>query len=48
MGLFDFFNEDKRNVKKVEKIVAKVEEKADYYAKMTDEELQNQTNILKS
>ena len=47
MGLFDFFNEDKRNVKKVEKIVAKVEEKADYYAKMTDEELQNQTNILK-
>ena len=47
MGFFDFLNDDKRNVKKVEKIVAKVEEKADFYASMTDEELQGMTAKLK-
>jgi len=47
MGFFDFLNDDKRNVKKVEKIVAKVEEKADFYAGMSDEELQGMTAKLK-
>ena len=47
MGFFDFLNDDKRNVKKVEKIVAKVEEKADFYAAMSDEELQGMTAKLK-
>ena len=47
MGIFDFLNDDKRNVKKVEKIVAKIEEKADFYAAMSDEELQGMTTKLK-
>ena len=49
MGLFSylFASDNKRSLMKIEKIVKKVEDKADFYAKMTDNELQSQTDILK-
>ena len=49
MGLFSylFASDNKRSLMKIEKIVKKIEDKSDYYAKMTDSELQSQTNILK-
>ena len=49
MGLFSylFASDNKRSLMKIEKIVKKVEDKADFYAKMTDSELQSQTDILK-
>ena len=45
MGLF--WNENKSQVKKLKKIADKVIELEDVYSSMTDEELKNQTNILK-
>lgn len=48
MGLFDIFNDNKRNIKKIEKIVQKIEDKADYYKSMSDDELRGQTEILKN
>ena len=49
MGLFSylFASDNKRSLMKIEKIVKKIEDKSDHYAKMTDSELQSQTNILK-
>ena len=49
MGLFSylFASDNKRSLMKIEKIVSVIEAKADDYAKLTDAELQNQTNILK-
>lgn len=49
MGLFSylFASDNKRSLMKIEKIVKKIEDKADFYAKMTDSELQSQTDILK-
>lgn len=45
MGLF--WNENKSQVKKLKKIADKVIDLEDQYTAMTDEELKNQTNILK-
>ena len=45
--MFKLFDDNKRNLKKVEKIVAKVEEKADFYKNMSDAELQGMTAKLK-
>ncbi|MCQ2556245.1 MAG: DEAD/DEAH box helicase, partial [Clostridia bacterium] len=42
-----FASDNKRSLNKIEKIVAKIEAKADYYAGLTDEELQAQTPALK-
>ena len=49
MGLFSylFASDNKRSLMKIEKIVKKIEDKADMYAQMSDSELQSQTNILK-
>ncbi len=48
MGLFKMLLDDNpRNVKKLGKIAEKVEERAYVYAKMSDEELQKQTPVLK-
>ena len=49
MGLFSylFASDNKRSLMKIEKIVKAVEDKADIYAAMTDEELQAQTPALK-
>ena len=49
MGLFSylFASDNKRSLNKIEKIVKVIEDKADTYSKMTDEELQTQTSILK-
>ncbi len=49
MGLFSylFASDNKRSLMKIEKIVKKIEDKADTYAQMSDSELQSQTNILK-
>ena len=49
MGLFSylFASDNKRSLMKIEKIVKKIEDKADIYAQMSDSELQSQTNILK-
>ncbi len=49
MGLFSylFASDNKRSLNKIEKIISKIEEKSDFYKNMTDEELQNQTPILK-
>ncbi len=49
MGLFSylFASDNKRSLMKIEKIVKQIEEKGDFYAAMSDEELQNQTPILK-
>lgn len=49
MGLFSylFASDNKRSLNKIEKIVKVIEDKADTYSKMTDEELQAQTSILK-
>ena len=49
MGLFSylFASDNKRSLMKIEKIVKKIEDKADYYAGLTDTELQNQTPLLK-
>jgi preprotein translocase subunit SecA len=49
MGLFSSLKnfDNKRSLKKLEKIAAKVEALADKYSTMTDEELKNQTEILK-
>ncbi len=49
MGLFSylFASDNKRSLNKIEKIVKVIEDKADTYSKMTDEELQAQTTILK-
>ncbi len=50
MGLFSylFSSDNTRSLKKIEKIVAKIEEKAESYANMSDSELQSQTDILKN
>ena len=49
MGLFSylFASDNKRSLMKIEKIVKLIEDKADYYAKMSDDELSAQTPILK-
>ena len=49
MGLFSylFASDNKRSLNKIEKIVKQIEDKADFYAAMSDEELQNQTPVLK-
>ena len=49
MGLFSylFASDNKRSLMKIEKIVKKIEDKADHYAGLTDTELQNQTPLLK-
>lgn len=49
MGLFSkiFASDNDRALKKLEKIANKVEEKADYFAKLTDEQLQEFTPKLK-
>ncbi len=47
MGFFKNFD-NKKNLKKLEKIASKVEVLADKYAEMSDEELKNQTQILKN
>ena len=49
MGLFSylFASDNKRSLMKIDKIVKKIEDKADMYAQMSDSELQSQTNILK-
>ncbi len=49
MGLLSylFASDNKRSLMKIEKIVKKIEDKADEYSKMSDIELQSQTNILK-
>lgn len=49
MGLFSylFASDNKRSLMKIEKIVAQIEAKADYYSAMDDDTLQSQTNILK-
>ncbi len=49
MGLFSylFASDNKRSLMKIEKIVKKIEDKADYYAQMSDHDLQSQTAILK-
>ena len=49
MGLFNALRnfDNNRSLKKLEKIASKVEELADKYSKMTDDELKNQTAILK-
>ena len=50
MGLIKWFNniDNNRSVKKLRKIANKIDEKEDYYGKMTDEELAGQTQILKN
>ena len=48
MGILDIFKSDNaRNVKKLEKIAAKVEALSDKYLAMSNEELQGTTAILK-
>ena len=49
MGLFSALKnfDNNKSLKKLEKIAAKVEALADKYSKMTDDELKNQTAILK-
>ncbi|MBR1988284.1 MAG: preprotein translocase subunit SecA [Clostridia bacterium] len=49
MGLFSylFASDNTRSLNKIEKIVSKIEAKADFYAQMSDDELQAQTPILK-
>ena len=44
---FLFGGENKSQVKKLKKIADRVIEREDYYAKLSDEELKNQTNVLK-
>jgi len=50
MGLFSFLAgyDNKKALKQLEKIAAKVEEKQEIYLNMTDDELKNQTGILKN
>ena len=50
MGLFSSLKnfDNKRSLKKLEKIAAKVENLADKYKAMSDDELKNQTEILRS
>ena len=45
MGLFSYLfgSDNSRNLKKVNKIVDLIEEKSDFYKKLTDEELQGKT-----
>jgi len=49
MGLFSylFSSDNKRSLIKIEKIIKQIEEKADTYSALSDEELQAQTPILK-
>ena len=49
MGLFSylFASDNTRSIRKIEKIVKEIEDKQDYYKKMTDADLQSQTQILK-
>ena len=49
MGLFSylFASDNKRSLNKIEKIVKVIEDKADIYSRMTDDELQSQTSVLK-
>lgn len=49
MGLFSylFASDNTRSLRKIEKIVAKIEDLADKYAGMTDADLQAQTAVLK-
>jgi len=49
MGLFKFFAEfdNNKSIKKLEKIASKIEALDEKYSAMTDDELKNQTNILK-
>lgn len=49
MGLFSylFASDNTRNLKKIDKIIVKIEEKEDYYKSLTDEELQGCTAKLK-
>ena len=49
MGLISFFAnfDNNRSIKKLEKIASKIEELDSKYSAMTDDELKNQTNILK-
>ncbi|MBQ2712248.1 MAG: preprotein translocase subunit SecA, partial [Clostridia bacterium] len=47
MGLFSFFNDNKRNIKAVKKIADKVEALADRYAGMSDDELKGLTAQFK-
>ena len=49
MGLFSylFASDNKRSIKKLEKIVKEIELKEEFYHAMTDEVLQSQTQVLK-
>ena len=49
MGLFSYLfgSDNTRNLKKIDKIVNQIEEKSDFYKKLTDEELQSTTPKLK-
>ena len=49
MGLFSFLSnyDNKKSLKQIEKIVKVVEDKHDFYSQMTDDELKNQTIVLK-
>ncbi len=49
MGLFSylFASDNTRSLNKIEKVVKIIEDKAEDYARMTDDELQNQTSILR-
>jgi len=49
MGLFSylFSSDNKRSLVKIEKIIKLIEDKEDSYSKLTDEELQAQTPLLK-
>ncbi len=49
MGLFKYFAEfdNKKSIKKLEKIASKIEALDEKYSKMSDEELKSQTEILK-
>ena len=49
MGLFSALKnfDNNKSLKKLEKIASKIEALAEKYSKMSDEELKNQTNILK-
>ena len=49
MGIFSylFASDNKRSLNKIEKIIAEIDAKSDFYQKMSDEELRAQTPILR-
>ena len=49
MGLFSylFASDNKRSLNKIEKIIAEIDAKSDFYQKMNDEELRAQTQIFR-